>query len=261
MRAFSNVPDNTARHLFRVAEGTADWTDDIAKNLYREAIDKGYKLSYQTFKNSADDALKLVKRESIKETNWLVRKGILTPQEAEKAAWTPAVKKHLISTGRYTAKELDDLLYKNKGFAKNLADAELKKMGIDKPVYMPHMWEKYLTSADFYAKQPLHKYTPSFLRRRTGMSGYLDEPVTVLTRHELQKMKWKTAIDLVDDVVKKYGKPIGDEGILTGYRAYYPEGFLKYVMQKNPKLKAMGKIQLPDFMANELNRVFNAPGI
>ena len=158
------------------------------------------------------------------------------------------------------------MLIKNKGFAKTLDDefkialAELKEMGIDKPTYMPHMWEKYLSSADFYGKQPLYKYTPPFLKKRVGYGGYMDEPVTVLTRHELQMVKWKQATGLVDDIINRYGKTIGDDGILAGYRAYYPEGFLKYVYTKNPLLKAGKKIQLPDFMVGELNKVFNAPG-
>jgi len=265
MRAFANVPDDAARTIFKVAEGTADWTDDVARLMYKEAQTKGYTLSYNVFKNSADDALRLIKRESIKETNYLVKSGYITAEQAEKASWMPAVRKHLIDTGKYTASELDDLLIKNKGFAKNLADefkialTELKEMGIDKPTYMPHMWEKYLSSADFYGKQPLYKYTPPFLKKRVGYGGYIDEPVTVLTRHELQMVKWKQATSLVDDIINRYGKTIGDDGILAGYRQYYPEGFLKQVMTKNPKLKAGLKIQLPDFMASELNKVFNAP--
>ena len=262
MRAFTNVPESTASHLFKVAEGTANWTDDVARLSYNQAVKAGYTAPYATFKTSADSALKLIRKNSIKESNWLVKEGILTEEQALKASWTPAVKKHLVKTGRYTAQELDDLLIKNKGFAKTLDDEfiiavkELKDIGIESPVYMPHMWEKYLSKADFYSKQPMAKYTPGFLKKRTGMSGYLDEPITVLTRHELQKVKWRQSNDLVNQLVNKYGKTIGEEGILTGYKAYYPEGFLKNVLNKN---KLGTKIQLPDFMVGELNKVFNAP--
>ena len=265
MRATANLTDDVSRILFKAAEGTADWTDDVARLMYKEAQTKGYKLSYNVFKNSADDALKMVKSASIKETNYLVKNGIITVEQAEKASWIPAVRKHLIDTGKYTANELDDLLIKNKGFAKTLGDefkialAELKEMGIDKPVYMPHMWEKYLSKADFYGKQPLYKYTPPSLRKRVGYGGYMEELTVPLTRHEIQMAKWRQATDIVNESIKRFGKEAGDD-LLTGYRAYYPEGFLKYVYTKNPLLKAGKKIQLPDFMAGELNKVFNAPG-
>lgn len=435
VRAFKDVPENTAKHLFKVAEGTADWTDDVARLSFKDAVKSGYEGTYKTFKSSADNALKVVRKNAVRESNWLVKKGILTEEEALKSTWTPAVKKYLTERGiknpnktsvaeanklyfeelqkiskqtisetdkalstfsyntqtgstnilkramdwqkkmetsnrktvvlssmetsemlnwkvpqkvtnfysydvtkapqilskynvtknieqlindinfgktiatneykalkelmglkdlkthlpkytpaeaiklasersikkagtglddiiKYTEKELDDLLVKNKGFAKSLEDdfaiatKELKDMGIESPVYMPHMWEEKLLKSDFYSKQPLYKYKPGFLKKRTGMSGYMDEPVTVLTRHQLQKVKWRLSNDLVDTIIKKYGKKISEDGILTGYKKYYPEGFLKNLFSKGKYGK---EIQLPDFMVSELNRIFNAP--
>jgi len=264
----AELPLEAQQHLFKVLEGTAKYDENIINKAYLAAKESGVtSLRYDEFKSSFDTALDYIKTKSIKETNYLVKKGILTVEEADKRAWMPAVKQHLVKTGRYTMQELDDILNKENGWGKTLSDefdlsvAEMEKLGYKKPVYMPHQFDQYINNSEFFTQQPIYKKTPSFLKKTKGVEGYIEEPYMVWTRYELQSLKWKLTDKLVNKIVDKFGLPLKEgEALATGYKKYYPEGFLKNMFTKNPQLKTSTMVQLPDFMVNELNRMFNAPG-
>ncbi len=263
----NSVPIDLQEHLFRVAEGTE--LLDVTKigESWLKAKSAGVNVDYNLFKSNFDNALNYIQKISTKETNYLVKKGILTAEQADKVAWQPAVKSYLIKTGRYTADELENMIKKGEGFAKTIGDdfdiavAEMEQLGYKKPVYMPHQFEKYFKTSDFYKQQPIYKKTPSYLKTRAGFKGYSEEPFSVWTRHEMQTLKVQTTERLVNKIIDKWGKPLAEgEMAATGYKVYYPEGFLKNLFTKNPLLKAERQMQIPAFMADELNKIVNAPG-
>ena len=271
----ADLPIEAQQHLFKILEGTELYNESLIARTYTDAIANNItKLKYIDYKNNFDTALNYITTKSIKETNYLVKRGILTTEQAKLRAFTPAVKKYLVNSGRYTMKELDDILIKENGWGKSLADEfdlavtemykyseELGQQGWHKPVYMPHQFDHYAKASDFFKQQPLYKKTPAFLKKTKGVSGYIDEPYTVWTRHDMQKLKWQLTEKLVNKIVDRYGMPLtGGETVTTGYKIYYPEGFLKDMFSKNKKFAGNTKVQIPGFMADELNKMFNAPG-
>jgi hypothetical protein len=272
----ADLPVDLQSHLFKILEGTELYNERlISKSFIAGKAAKTINIpKYSEFKANFDTALDFIGKQSVKETNYLVKRGILTAEQADKVAWGPAVKQYLVKSGRYTLEEIDNILTKEKGFGKTLADEfdfataefdkyvnQLEGLGYKKPVYMPHQFEKYTTNSEFFKQQPIYKKTPAFLKTRTGVSGYIEEPFTVWRKHELQNLKWNMTEKLVNKVVDKFGLPLAaGEKLATGYKQYYPEGFVKNMLTKNPKLKASRMVQIPEFMASELNKMFSEAG-
>ena len=185
-------------------------------------------------------ALAAYEKSATIETKSLIKRGLLTESQVEKAIWKEWVKE--------TGMSIDDL----------------RNLGIKEPIYYPHTFKKY----PVYGYPKLRAKKPGYLKTKTGAPGW-EEPIVSIPKHKIEYITQKTVGEALKKIEDSFAKPIGKEGILPGYTQWNPKQFnLQYYPAYGRAAETAGalrpmiavkrfvpKMQIPKFLNDEIVRM------
>jgi len=230
---FQQIRGNSERNFQQARRGVG--TDELSRSLARLSDEEKVAFTAHVEGRAATSAPKvarLVAEYELREANQtqrLVRRGILSQEQADARRWQPVTN----ATGRSVE--------------------QLKELGVQPPMYIQHLFEDATTS-EFLLQQPLRKTTPGFLKKSAGAEGFIEDPSVYIPRRTLAAAKNRITEDLVDKVQSDFGKAIPDSGeLLPGFAEFDSTGLAWLTKSKR------GTFQLPDAIAKEMKALMGTP--